>query len=127
MTDRDAFFPSVAALDPAEALSRCLERLAHADEEVASLKKERAETPRGDKQKANRLLGEIGTLDSFRRRLGQIIKHYRGLVERQESQFLWSTAVREVCGQDKLAECYAWMKTEKRRRAAVAIGERGKG
>jgi hypothetical protein len=116
MSDDD-FFPSIARLGPDEALSQCTEMLEKADAKVASLRDERAATPRGDKQTANDLLTEINRTECFRKRLRQVIHHYRGIADRKETQYLWASAIREVCGPGMLQQCYDWMRAEKKRRA----------
>lgn len=115
----DGFLSSLVGLEPAEALERVEHRTDSLHFELAQLQASLAQTPRGDKIGAHVIKQSMLRVQSRIQRLKPVRAAYRADVERRESHCLWADGVRAVCGPDKLAEVYAWMKAEKKRRRAA--------
>lgn len=114
--NRKGFFQELVDLSPEQALYRCIQESDWCRERIKSLNQKIGEIPRADKHSAHLIRHEIMRTQSDLKRLKQSIATYRSKVDARESKFLWSNAVREVCGDDALKEVYKWMKAEKRRR-----------
>lgn len=115
----DGFHASLVGLDPGEALSRCQHRADSLWYEMQQLQASLAQTPRGDKVGAHVIKQAMLRVQSKMHRLKPVTATYRANAERREAHNLWADGVRSVCGQDKLTEVYAWMKAERKRRAAL--------
>lgn len=118
-TERDdGFHAGLVGLEPSEALARCQHRADSLWHEMQQLQASLAQTPRGDKVGAHVIKQAMLRVQSKMQRLKPVTAACRASVERRESHNLWADGVRSVCGQDKLTEVYAWMKAERKRRAA---------
>lgn len=119
--ETENFFASLSGLSHDAAFAECKSYGEQLKNEIADLHRHLAGTPRGDKSLAHDIKQELLSAQAKLRKLKPVMAHYRAETEKRDSQYLWASAVRQVCGQDKLHEVYKWMAAEKKRRSARGV------
>jgi regulator of replication initiation timing len=106
-------------------VNEVLADMAYLKDQIDALTKQRDTLPRNDKQGAHRLLQEITSLQAEHKRLRPVLVHARTLEEKRELHGLWVSAVATLYGKQAPAECFDWMRQERRRRRepAAIVGD----
>lgn len=112
--DDESFFSSLASMTHEEAIAACDAEIIWAKAEASRMAGELAKLPRGEKQKGREMALEMTRLHKHANHVKVRRASHAEIVARREKHTLWCEAVTAVCGADKLADVFSYMKNKRR-------------